>query len=217
MNLIILGPPGAGKGTQSEFLVKNYNLIHLSTGDLFRDEVANKSKIGLLAKSYMDQGKYVPDDVTNSIVENKIKTTKANFIFDGYPRTIDQVKFLEKTLQSVNQKIDLVIYLDISEKTVVDRLLARVVCPKCKTTYNTLFLPPKVNNLCDKDKTPLIQRTDDSDNKKVVTRLKEYNTSTQPLINYFKEQGTLRVIDANLESDIVHQQLVETLGDSLND
>lgn len=212
MNLIILGPPGSGKGTQSDFLVEQYHFVHLSTGDLLRDEIAEKSEIGLSAKSYMDQGKYVPDDVMNGIVENKIIKLKDNFILDGYPRTLAQVKFLETVLETINHQIDVVLYLEIKEQTIVDRLLARLVCPVCKTTYNKISMPPKVDTLCDKDQTPLIQRTDDSDQEKIATRLNEYNQSTQPLVDYFKSKGLLKVIDANQDNKTIHQQLDQLIG-----
>lgn len=211
MNIIIFGPPGSGKGTQSDFLVKQYHFAHLSTGDLLRDEIAAKSEIGLAAKSFIDQGKYVPDDVMNGIIDSQITKIKDNFILDGYPRTLVQVKFLETVLQKINRKIDLVLYLDINEKTIIERLLARLICPKCKTTYNQVFLPPKIDNLCDKDKTPLIQRTDDSDQEKIIIRLNEYNKSTQPLVNYFKNQKILQVINANQNSEIIHQQLIKII------
>lgn len=212
MNLIILGPPGSGKGTQSDFLVEQYHFVHLSTGDLLRDEIAEKSEIGLSAKSYMDQGKYVPDDVMNGIVENKIIKLKDNFILDGYPRTLAQVKFLETVLETINHQIDVVLYLEIKEQTIVDRLLARLVCPVCKTTYNKISMPPKVDTLCDKDQTPLIQRTDDSDQEKIAIRLNEYNQSTQPLVDYFKSKGLLKVIDANQDNKAIHQQLDQLIG-----
>lgn len=212
MNLIILGPPGSGKGTQSDFLVEQYHFVHLSTGDLLRDEIAEKSEIGLSAKSYMDQGKYVPDDVMNGIVENKIIKLKDNFILDGYPRTLAQVKFLETVLETINHQIDVVLYLEIKEQTIVDRLLARLVCPVCKTTYNKISMPPKVDTLCDKDQTPLIQRTDDSNQEKIATRLNEYNQSTQPLVDYFKSKGLLKVIDANQDNKAIHQQLDQLIG-----
>lgn len=216
MNIIILGPPGSGKGTQSAFLVEQYQLVHLSTGDLLRDEITLQSEIGLSAKKYIDQGKYVPDEVMNDIIDSKISRIRDNFILDGYPRTVGQVKFLETVLQKNNRKIDLVLYLTISEKTIIERLLARLVCPTCKATYNKLFLPPKVDSLCDKDGTPLIQRTDDSDQEKIIFRLNEYNESTQPLVDYFKSQGILQVIDANQNSEIIHQQLKNIINNAID-
>lgn len=211
MNIIIFGPPGSGKGTQSDFLVEQYHFVHLSTGDLLRDEIANKSEIGNLAKSYTDQGKYVPDNVMNSIIDNKISQIKDNFILDGYPRTIGQVKFLETVLNKINRKIDMVLYMNIKEDTIVTRLLSRLVCPVCKTTYNRISMPPKVDTLCDKDQTPLIQRTDDSNKDKIIVRLNEYNESTQPLVDYFKNKGVLQVIDANQDNKIIHQQLAKII------
>lgn len=212
MNLIILGPPGSGKGTQSDFLVEQYHFVHLSTGDLLRNEMAEQTEIGLSAKSYIDQGKYVPDDVMNGIVANIINKLQDNFILDGYPRTLPQVKFLETTLNNINRKIDVVLYLDIHEKTIITRLLDRLVCPVCKTTYNRVSMPPKNDTLCDKDQTPLVQRSDDTDEKKIVTRLNEYKQSTQPLVAYFQEQGVLKVIDANQGTATIRQQLTQIIG-----
>ncbi|MCL8210567.1 adenylate kinase [Spiroplasma sp. JKS002671] len=212
MNLIIMGPPGAGKGTQSEFLVRHYHLLHLSTGDLLRAEIQQKTELGLKAQSYSDQGKYVPDDLMNQVVASKLTKIKTNFILDGYPRTSDQVKFLETVLKKIKQKIDFVIYLEVSKEAVIKRLQTRLICPVCKTTYNTISSPPKVDNLCDNDQTPLIQRTDDSDQAKIITRLKTYQQSTQPLVAYFKKQGNLKLIDANQDQASVHEQLKKVIG-----
>ncbi|MDQ7982864.1 MAG: adenylate kinase [Spiroplasma sp.] len=214
MNLIIMGPPGAGKGTQSEFLVNHYHLLHLSTGDLLREEIRQKTKLGLLAQDYLDQGKYFPDDLMNQVVATKLTKIKTNFILDGYPRTISQVKFLEKTLKQIKAKIDFVIYLQVSKDAIIKRLQTRLICPVCKATYNRISSPPKVDTLCDKDQTPLVQRTDDSDQTKIITRLQEYQQSTQPLIDYFKKQGTLKVINANQDKIVVNQQL-EAIIDSV--
>lgn len=212
MNLIIMGPPGAGKGTQSEFLVRQYHLLHLSTGDLLREEMQQKTELGLKAKAYSDQGKYVPDDLMNKVVASKLSKIKTNFILDGYPRTSDQVKFLETVLKKMHEKIDFVLYLAVNEAAVIKRLQTRLICPVCKTTYNTISSPPKVANLCDNDQTPLVQRTDDSDRAKIITRLKTYQESTQPLVDYFKKQGNLKLIDANQSQELVHQELKKVIG-----
>jgi len=211
MNLIIFGIPGAGKGTQSTFLAQQYQLQHLSTGDLLRDEIAQNTSIGQKAQTYVDMGQYVPDAIMNEILSKKLKIIKHNFILDGYPRTLSQVQFLEKVLADLHEKIDLVLYLDINEKIVVDRLLARIVCPKCKRVYNLKFLAPNSFNRCDDDGTTLIQRSDDRDVTKITVRLNTYQKETKPLINYYQNQGLLKMIDSNQDDQNVKDQLTTAL------
>lgn len=204
MNLIILGLPGAGKGTQSDFIVKKYGLIHLSTGDIFRNNIRNGTTLGIKAKAYMDAGIYVPDEITNNLVAARlqqpdIKTT--DFILDGYPRTIDQANFLDQTLLTIKKPI-LVLYLAINEQTVIDRLSSRRVCLQCGRVYNLKFSPPKINNKCDIDNQTLIQRSDDKETT-IKTRLEIYKKETLPLVTYYQNKGLLKTIDANLENDKV--------------
>ncbi|WP_375317431.1 adenylate kinase [Spiroplasma endosymbiont of Virgichneumon dumeticola] len=204
MNLIILGLPGAGKGTQSNFIVKKYGLIHLSTGDIFRNNIRNGTTLGIKTKAYMDAGIYVPDEITNNLIaarlqQSDIKTT--DFILDGYPRTIDQANFLDQTLLTIKKSI-LVLYLAINEQTVIDRLSSRRVCLQCGRVYNLKFSPPKINNKCDIDNQTLIQRSDDKETT-IKTRLEIYKKETLPLVTYYQNKGLLKTIDANLENDKV--------------
>ncbi|WP_342276323.1 adenylate kinase [Spiroplasma endosymbiont of Nebria brevicollis] len=217
MNLIILGLPGAGKGTESDFIVKKYGLIHLSTGDIFRSNIKNGNALGIKAKEYMDAGQYVPDEITNKLVAARlqqldIKTT--DFILDGYPRTIDQAFYLDKTLLTINKPI-LVLYLAINEQTVVDRLSSRRVCLQCGRVYNLKFSPPKINNKCDIDNQTLIQRSDDKA-ATIKTRLQVYKKETLPLVTYYQNQGLLKTIDANLENDKVRATIEQYLLENDN-
>lgn len=207
MNLIILGPPGAGKGTQSQFLKEQYNLNHLSTGDLFRDEIIKQSPVGKKAKLYVDKGQYVPDEIINEIISKTLKQIKNNFILDGYPRTISQVTWLDKILSNLNEKLSMVIYLDINEATVIKRLSSRVSCPQCKTIYNLNFLPPKITGICDKDGVKLIKRIDDSDEKTIITRLNTYKIATAPLVAAYQTRGLLRTVDANQDNSAIENQI----------
>lgn len=207
MNLIILGPPGAGKGTQSQFLAQKYNLKHLSTGDLFRYEIAQQTAIGKKAKVYVDNGQYVPDQIMNEIISKVLLTIKHNFILDGYPRTLLQVQWLDQVLLSLNEKITMVLYLDIDEKTVINRLVTRVTCPQCKAIYNLNFLQPKVTGICDNDGIKLVQRSDDSNQNTIITRLETYQKSTASLVKAYQARGLLKVLDANQDDDSIKAQI----------
>lgn len=207
MNLIILGPPGSGKGTQSQFLQEQYNLKHLSTGDLFRDEIMKQSPIGKKAQAYVDKGQYVLDEITNEIISNTLKIIKHNFILDGYPRTTSQVVYLDKVLANLDENLSMVLYLDINEETVIKRLSSRITCPQCKAIYNLHFLPPKVNGICDNDGIKLIKRIDDSDEKTIINRLKTYKLATAPLVDSYQARGLLRTVDANQDNSNIKEQI----------
>lgn len=207
MNLIILGPPGSGKGTQSQFLKKQYKLKHLSTGDLFRDEIIKQSLIGKKAQTYVDKGQYVPDEITNEIISNTLKNIKHDFILDGYPRTTSQVTWLDKVLINLDETLSMVLYLDINEETVIKRLSSRVTCPQCKAIYNLNFMPPKVTGICDNDGVKLIKRIDDSDENTIITRLKTYKIATAPLVASYQTRGLLRTVDANQDNSSIKKQI----------
>lgn len=221
MNLIILGPPGSGKGTQSQFLQEQYQLKHLSTGDLFRDEIMKQSSIGKKAQVYVDKGQYVPDEITNEIISSILKNIKHDFILDGYPRTTSQVAWLDKVLTSLDETISLVLYLDINEETVIKRLSLRVTCPQCKAIYNLSFLPPKVTGICDNDGVKLIKRIDDSNEETIITRLKTYKVATAPLVTSYQARGLLRTVDANQDNSSIKKQinsyLLSLKGNKSND
>ncbi|ASP28692.1 adenylate kinase [Spiroplasma corruscae] len=194
MNILMLGAPGSGKGTQSELLCDKKAFIHLSTGDLFRKNISGETELGLLAKSYINQGYLVPDDVTNKMVQVFLKSESDNLIFDGYPRTIDQAIELDIMLRTYDKSLSHVIYLDIDNSVLLDRIVNRLVCPTCKRSYHKITRRPLVENICDFDSTNLIVREDDTLDK-VNQRLLTYNTQTKPLIEFYKDR--LIKINAN--------------------
>ncbi|AJM72126.1 adenylate kinase [Mycoplasma yeatsii] len=185
MNIMLLGAPGSGKGTQAEKLVNQLGFIQVSTGDLMRKEIADNSKLGQECATYMNAGKYVPDSIVNAIVEEFLKKSNDKLIFDGYPRTLDQAKALDEMLTKLNKKIDVVFYIDVNEELLIKRISGRLVCPQCKASFNTIFRKPKVDNVCDFDNTTLVRRADDEP-EKVKVRLETYSSQTLPLISYYK-------------------------------
>ena len=191
--IILLGKPGAGKGTLSQALEKEYEgLTHISTGDIFRNEIKNKSHIGKLVVEILSKGDYVPDEITNKILENTIKNMDF-FLLDGYPRTINQAKFLDSIV-----KIDHVVQLKVDDAVLIRRLSGRLVCKTGKHIYNLLLNKPKIENICDIDNTPLLKRKDDMPNA-IKERLNIFNEKTKPLIEYYSKQNKLMIIDANTD------------------
>ncbi|MDD5438922.1 MAG: adenylate kinase [Candidatus Omnitrophica bacterium] len=199
MKIILLGPPGAGKGTQAEVLSRTYKMLHVSTGDMLRESVKNKTEAGLLAKSFMDKGELVPDNVVTAIVVSRISKpdAKAGFMLDGFPRTVQQAVELEKQLESAKQKIDLVLYFNTAEKTAIERLTGRRVCTKCGLNYHVKNKPPKKMNVCDSCGAGLIQRDDDK-LETIKNRLNVYQKQTAPLLSFYKERSTLREVSGDL-------------------
>ncbi|AUB32076.1 adenylate kinase [Spiroplasma floricola] len=187
MNIILLGAPGSGKGTLSEFLCEKDNFTQLSTGDLFRENISNKTDLGIEAQKYMNDGNLVPDSVTNSMVENYLKTRSSELIFDGYPRTDDQAKSLDIMLKNLNNQIDKVIYLEINQDVLLGRLTGRMICKICKRSYHKINRKPLKEGICDFDGGQLITRPDDQENK-IKTRLEAYHTQTAPLIEFYKSK-----------------------------
>ncbi|AGR41594.1 adenylate kinase [Spiroplasma taiwanense] len=209
MNIILLGAPGSGKGTQSEFLCDKKNFIQLSTGDLFRTNILNKTKLGLEAQKYMNQGLLVPDLITNEMVKEYLERKHDNLIFDGYPRTDDQAQQLDKMLLLLNSKIDLVIYIEIDESLLLERLTGRIVCSICKRSYHKVNRKPIRNGFCDFDNGTLITRPDDQEDK-IKIRLEAYNTQTAPLIKFYENK--LKIINANnLSSEEVYNKILGVL------
>ena len=210
-NLVFLGPPGAGKGTLSTMLLDEYALAHISTGDILRKEIANQTELGLQAKDYMNKGQLVPDEVVADMVAARLKDRDcaAGFILDGFPRTVNQAKLLEKALADAGKKLDAVIYFKADDELLLKRLTARLSC-KCGAVFNKLFSPPKKGNTCDKCGAELFQRADDS-LETAKDRLKVYYTQTQPLIGHYCEQGLLREIDSALPQDQAYAMLLKGL------
>lgn len=201
VNIILMGLPGAGKGTQAEQIVKEFNIPHISTGDMFRAAVKNETPLGLEAKSYMDKGLLVPDEVVIGIVRDRLTQDDCNkgFLLDGFPRTVPQAEALSATLKDMGREIDHVIHIAVRRELLIDRLTGRWICPVCGSSYHTLFNPPAEPGVCDKDQGKLFQRDDDKI-EVVAQRLDVNIAQTQPLIDYYSAQGLLRTI--NGEQDI---------------
>lgn len=212
MKLVILGPPGAGKGTQAEFIINKYNIPHISTGDIFRENIKNNTDLGKEAKSYMDKGLLVPDEVVIKIVQDRISRDdcKDGFLLDGFPRTVTQAVSLDAQLDKLNTKLDKVINIDVDQSILVDRAVGRRICKTCGATYHVKYNPPKVEGVCDKDNTPLIQRDDDV-KETVENRIKVYLDQTVPLLDYYVAQELLVNVDGSKDIKEVSEEIVKGL------
>ncbi len=205
MNLVLLGPPGAGKGTLAARLVEAFGFVHLSTGDILREEVKKGSELGKLAKGYMERGELVPDEVILGMVRERVDGETDGFLFDGFPRTIAQAEGLEEILP-----VHLVIYLELPEEEVVRRLSARRVCKNCGANYNLITQPPKAPGVCDRCGGELYQRPDDREDV-IRNRFRVYLEQSAPLIDYYEGKGILRRVDASLSPDEVFHRVAEVL------
>ena len=209
MKLVILGPPGAGKGTQAEYIVKRYNIPHISTGDIFRENIKNNTELGKEAKSYMDKGLLVPDDLVIALVEDRLNKddAKEGFLLDGFPRTVAQAVSLDSILDKNDDKLTKVINISVDPEILIERAVGRRVCKTCGMTYHVKFNPPKEEGICDKDGTKLIQRDDDTE-ETVKTRISVYFDQTAPLIDYYRAQNLLIDIDGAKDIDKVFDDIV---------
>lgn len=212
MNILFMGPPGAGKGTQAERIVEQFGIPHISTGDAFRLAMKEGTPLGRKAKEYVDQGLLVPDDVTNGIVRERLQQDdcKRGFLLDGYPRTLAQAEALDGMLKEAGRRIDHVINLVVDRGQLLKRLTGRRICKACGATYHVLFNPPKEEGVCGKCGGELYQRSDDTE-EKVGTRLDEYLSKTEPLIRYYREQGLLREVDGEQAIDEVSARIASIL------
>ncbi|MFW5437068.1 adenylate kinase [Paenibacillus apiarius] len=212
MNILFMGPPGAGKGTQAERIVAQFGIPHISTGDAFRAAMREGTPIGLKAKEYIDQGLLVPDDVTVGIVRERLAQPdcEQGFLLDGFPRTLAQAEALDDILEQLNRKLHHVIDLSVDRNLLLARLTGRRICKSCGATYHVMFNPPKQEGVCDKCQGELYQRSDDSE-EKVGTRLDEYINKTAPLLEYYKNKGLLRQVDGEKEIDTVTSEIVSLL------
>lgn len=201
MRLIIFGPPGSGKGTYSSMISEIYGIPHISTGDILREHILKKTELGLKASIYVGKGIYVPDEIINEIINERLKQDDCNkgFILDGYPRTIGQLKFLEKILKDSNKSLNLVINIRVSDNEIIKRLSSRRICPNCNAIYNLINKPPKIDEICDACGSKLIQRDDDKPDV-IKNRLRVYMDETKPLLDYYSKQG--KVIEINGEGSI---------------
>ncbi|GEL07448.1 adenylate kinase [Salisediminibacterium halotolerans] len=204
MNLILMGLPGAGKGTQADKIVDKYGIPHISTGDMFRAAIKNGTELGKEAKSYMDEGALVPDEVTVGIVKERLSQDdcKNGFLLDGFPRTVAQATALEDMLSSLDRQLDHVIYVEVPKEDLFKRLTGRWICPTCGTAYHEVFNPPQEAGKCDKDGSELMQRDDDKP-ETVDKRLEVNMEQTQPLVDFYSEKGYLRNIDGKQDIDDV--------------
>ncbi|MFD2627704.1 adenylate kinase [Oceanobacillus kapialis] len=208
MNLILMGLPGAGKGTQAEKINEKYNIPHISTGDMFRLAIKEGTDLGKKAKEYMDQGELVPDEVTIGIVKERLSKADCQdgFLLDGFPRNTAQAEALQDILSDLDQSIDYVLHVDVPEEKLVERLTGRRVCPTCGATYHVLYNPPKVEGICDKDGSKLIQREDDQA-ETVKNRLAVNIKQTQPLLDFYKDKGYLVSVDGDQDIDQVFEDI----------
>ncbi|MBL1230900.1 adenylate kinase [Enterococcus sp. BWB1-3] len=201
MNLILMGLPGAGKGTQAEKIIDKYGIPHISTGDMFRAAMKNETALGVKAKSFMDKGELVPDDVTNGIVKERLAEpdTEKGFLLDGFPRTIDQAKALDKMLKELDKKIDAVIDIHVEENVLIERLAGRYMCKNCGATYHKLFNPTKVEGTCDRCGGHEFYQREDDKPETVKNRLAVNIESSAPILAYYKDKNLLHTIDGNRE------------------
>jgi adenylate kinase len=213
MNLILMGLPGAGKGTQAEQIVDQYHIPHISTGDMFRAAIKEGTQLGLQAKSFMDQGQLVPDEVTIGIVRERLgkDDCKNGFLLDGFPRTVAQAEALELMLSELERTIDYVLHIHVDQSLLMDRLTGRRICKSCGATYHLIFNPPANEGVCDKCGGELYQR--DDDNAETVGNRLEVNTKQmKPLLDFYQEKGYLRTVNGEQEIDQVYAQINELLG-----
>ncbi len=213
MRIILMGPPGAGKGTQAEMLAKEYSIPHVSTGDIFRNAIKEGTEMGTKAKEYMNKGALVPDEIVVGIVKERLQKPdcSAGVLLDGFPRTLEQAEALDEVVQELGIVIDAVINVEVAEEELVSRLTGRRVCQKCNTTYHVKYNPPKVRNICDHCGGELYQRSDDTV-ETVKERLSVYNTQTMPIIDFYKRMGNYLSVDGAQQIEKVSKDIVEKLN-----
>jgi len=213
MRLIFIGPPGVGKGTQAKLVKKYFGIVHLSTGDILRAEIAQATPLGIKAKSYIDKGHLVPDNELLNIMSKRLNEDDATkgYLLDGYPRTIPQAEGLDNFLYEMNQKINAVVSIELDDKSIIKRLSSRRFCNECGNITNLLFNPPKIDDQCDKCSGLLLQRSDDS-KEVIIERLEVYNKQTAPLLEYYQEKHLIKKIDGSGNIDNVYQLILKALG-----
>jgi adenylate kinase len=213
MKIIMLGAPGAGKGTQAQMICDKYNIPHISTGDLFRSNIKNGTELGKKAKEYMDKGQLVPDELTVELLLDRVakEDCKDGYVLDGFPRTIPQADVLDKELTKLSDKIDFAINVEVPDENIVRRMSGRRACLKCGATYHIEHIPPKQEGICDRCGSELVQRDDDKP-ETVQNRLSVYHEQTQPLIEYYNGKNILKTVDGTKDMNDVFEDIVKILG-----
>ena len=212
MKLILLGPPGAGKGTQAAGIVDKYKIPHISTGDIFRQNINENTPLGLKAKDYMNKGLLVPDELVIEIVENRLKEPDAQrgFLLDGFPRTVNQAIALDKALSGMDSQLDKVVNIEVDKELLIERVVGRRICKTCGATFHVSFNKPKVDGICDVCGNELYQRADDT-LETVSKRIEVYQSETKPLIDYYTEKGLLVTVDGQIGIENVFNEIVKAL------
>ena len=213
MKIIMLGAPGAGKGTQAKMIAEKYGIPHISTGDIFRANIKNGTQLGREAKQYMDQGLLVPDELTVKILLDRVaqEDCAGGYVLDGFPRTIPQAEVLDEALTAQNEKIDYAIDVDVPDENIVKRMSGRRACLKCGATYHLEHIPPRTEGICDSCGSELVLRDDDKP-ETVLNRLKVYHDQTQPLIDYYSRKKILRTVDGTMDMQDVFHAVTAILG-----
>ena len=213
MKVIMLGAPGAGKGTQAKKIAAKYQIPHISTGDIFRANIKEGTELGKKAKEYMDQGLLVPDELTVDLVIDRVKQDdcKNGYVLDGFPRTIPQAEVLDEKLSELGEKVDYAINVDVPDENIVNRMSGRRACLNCGATYHIVSIPPKKEGICDVCGSELVLRDDDRP-ETVQNRLKVYHEQTQPLIDFYEKKGVLRSVDGTLPMEEVFTAITKILG-----
>lgn len=214
MRLLIMGAPGAGKGTQAALIKEAYNIKHISTGDMFRKAISEKTPTGIEAKSYIDQGKLVPDSVTNKLVRERLseKDCENGFLLDGYPRNLAQAEELDNILKDLGIKLDAVINVSVDDNFLIERITGRRTCTKCGSSYHVKFNKPKVEGICDECGSTLIQRPDDSE-ETIKNRLSVYYEKTKPVLDYYEAQNIVKNVDGIGEINEIFEKIKKELGE----
>jgi adenylate kinase len=210
MKIVLLGAPGAGKGTHCKRIADRYGVVHLSSGDILRRERAEGTELGKKAQGYMDQGALVPDDLIVEMMSRAVQKAPAGYVLDGFPRTVNQAEVLDRALATQNGGIDTVINLEVDDGIVVERITGRRSCPKCGAVYHVKNMPPKVDGVCDKDGTRLVQRPDDTE-EVVRNRLETYYRQTEPVVGYYRARRTVHDLDAGGDADAVAGEIFRML------
>ena len=213
MKIIMLGAPGAGKGTQAKMIAEKYGIPHVSTGDIFRANIKNGTELGKKAKSFMDKGELVPDELTVSMLLDRVgqPDCKDGYVLDGFPRTIPQAEELDRALSGRNEMIDFAIDVDVPDENIVKRMSGRRACLKCGSTYHMEHIPPRKEGICDSCGSELVLRDDDKA-ETVLKRLQVYHDQTQPLIDFYTRKGILKTVDGTLDMQDVFAAIVGLLG-----